>query len=154
VQRQFRLGAEAGDELIAVVGVAGNLEAVDQGTKRMHLVEKNPGCDAEAGVIEIVVEDVRVGAVVRSARGGAASAEGAGAIGRQDFAYLNVIGIVVINTAADHQVAGRKEESVVTAFAVLGSGWNCGDECAEPDCGKRFAQRTGQTSVPIFSWHW
>jgi hypothetical protein len=56
---------------------------------------------------------------------------------------LNVTGIVVINTAAHHQVAGRKEESAVIGIAVLGSGWNGGDECAERDCGKRFLQRTG-----------
>ena len=54
---------------------------------------------------KIVVPDGRVSAVVAVVRGGAAARSTPQFGGRQSFPY-RIVGIVIVNAAADHQVVG------------------------------------------------
>src|SRR6185437_534548 len=90
-----------------------------------ELVEEDARGDAEGGVVEVVVEDEGIGAVGDGAGGGRASALGGGAVRRQDGAQLHVRGVVVIDAAADDQVAGREVIGVAVIGGLLGSGRDC-----------------------------
>jgi hypothetical protein len=54
------------------------------------------------------------------------------AIERQNFAHLDIIRIVVLHAAADHDVAWLEESLVMTiGLGVLCSGWNGSHESAD-----------------------
>ena len=101
------LGAEAGDELIALAANAAikavrDFDAVNRETKGRELVEEDARGDAEAGIGDDVIKDKRVGPVV----GGLRAAVG-DAIGRKSFADGDVAGEVVVDAAADDEIAGK-----------------------------------------------
>src|SRR5262249_31006675 len=98
VKRQLRFGAEAGNHLILLrwnsfLRAVGDFEGVHQRTRSRDLIKKDFRGDAEAAVNQIVVPNQRVGTIVGCASGAPASR--AGAVGRQCFAYLNVVRIVI-----------------------------------------------------------
>src|SRR5262249_878011 len=91
------------------------------------------GGDPEGGIVDVVVEHGRIGAVEGRARGGRTAAGGRRAVGRQNRADLQVARLVVVDAAADDQVAREEERKerpmiptlipVIAASAeVIGSG--------------------------------
>ena len=124
VQRHFRFRTEAGDKLVAIrPGVAiqavRHFNRVDQPAVRRDLVEIDGRGDAEAAVVDIVIENGRIGSVVRRARRGRTSASRAGAVGRKHGSDDNVARFIVVNGTADDQVS-RPEFFAVAEWKVLG----------------------------------
>ncbi len=108
VQTELGLGAEAGDELIALAANAAlnavrDFDAVNRETKGRELVEENARGDAEAGIGDDVIKDKWVGPVVCGLRAAVGDA-----IGRKSFADGDVAGQVVVDAAADDEIAGKK----------------------------------------------
>ena len=56
---------------------------------------------------------------------------GVGAVGREDGADRHVVGVVVVDAAADDEIAG--EEMDVGVGVVLCGGWDAGGEQGERD---------------------
>ena len=114
----------------AALGAVWHFEAVNHKAEGQDLVQIDLRSDAEAGVIGIVVPDGWVGPVEGSASSCRASALSARAIGRQDRADLDVVGIVVVHATADYQVTRPKEKSVTIGFGVLRNDWDGSEQNA------------------------
>lgn len=150
MQTELGLGTEAGDQLIALaanaaVKAVGDFDAVNSETKGSELVEEDARGDAEAGIGDDVIKYKRVGPVV----GGLRAAVG-DAIGRKSFADGDVTGEVVVNTAADDEIPGKKlwlaEEEGILSGEARGNG-----ECSKRGCrgkARRAAERKGHNIPP------
>src|ERR1700721_2967497 len=94
-----------------------NLERVDEPSEGRDLIQINPRSDAEAGVIDDVVEYRWIRSVVGSAAGRAAAAGGAAASRRQNHANCHIGRPVVVDAAAYYKIA--RQEDVVIPIAEL-----------------------------------
>ncbi len=121
VQSQFRLRAEAADELIARAGdvvhhAVGYFKRADGEAPRRDLVEEDARSDAEAAIDGSVVENIG-----ESAIGDGAHAVARGAVRRELLADGDVRGEVIVDGAADHKIAGIElgEVALVVGAPVL-----------------------------------
>jgi len=116
-------------------GAVGNFEAVEEEAGGCDLVEEDLGGDSEAAVDGVVVEDEGIGSV---ADGGDARADGVGAASGEGGANFYVVGVVVIDAAADNESAG-KEMAVITVMVLCDGG--SGGEGGYCEDSQSFCQR-------------
>jgi hypothetical protein len=100
-----------------------DFEAIEEEAEGSDLIEEDLRGDSERGIGDDIVEDERIEAVV--GRSGAWTC-GLGAVGRKLRTDGDIVRIVVIDAAADDQIAG-KEINAAVVIVVLSDGWN-GDE--------------------------
>jgi hypothetical protein len=104
-----------------------DFEAVEKEAEGCDLIEEDLGGNAEAAVDGVVVEDEGIGAVVDcGGAGGAAEGGCISAVWCQQSAYLDVVGIVVIDAAADDEIAGKEVDAAVV-IVILRDSWNGGE---------------------------
>jgi hypothetical protein len=149
VQSELGLGAEAGDELIALVANAAlkavrKFDAANRETKGRELVEEDARGDAEAGVGDDVIKDKRVGPVVSGLRAAVGDA-----IGGKSFADGDVAGEVVVDAAADDEIAGKKlgPADEILSGEVRGNG-ECNKRGRRDKARRDAAERKGQNIPP------
>jgi hypothetical protein len=149
VQSELRLGAEAGDELIALAANAAlkavrEFDAVNRKPKGRELVEEDARGDAEAGIGDDVIKHKRIGSVVGRLRAAVSDA-----IGRKCFADRDVAGEVVVDAAADDEIAGKKLRLAdeILSGEVRGNG-ECSKHCSCDKARRDAAERKGHNIPP------
>src|SRR5579862_2133078 len=125
MEGEFGFGTEAGYELIfpagdAVLEVVRHFDRINQPAPGRDLVEINLRSDAEARVVDVVVPDEGVGAVVGCSGRGSAASRSSGAVGRKNLALGDIGRVVVVDTAAHYEIAREKlRVPVVSAVIVV-----------------------------------